>query len=229
MKRIYIIMALVCISATYGHSQDTTTTTTTTNSNNDTNYQNDNMATPRAFFGFKVGTNYSNVYDTDGDSFDADPKFGLAIGAFVTIPLGEFLGVQPEILFSQKGYKANGNLFGTPYEITRTTNYIDIPLLVAVKPVKSLTLLAGPQYSYLLSQKNKFENGQTSIEQEDEFDNENLRKNTLCFTGGVDINLEKLVVSGRLGWDLFKNNGDGSTTTPRYKNAWYQLTLGYRL
>ncbi|QSE96440.1 porin family protein [Fulvivirga lutea] len=220
MKIIYTLMALVCVSATVGYAQDNST-------GNDNKV--DNSSEPRAYVGVKIGTNYSNVYDSDGESFKADPKFGLAVGAFITIPIGEFLGVQPEILFSQKGYKAEGELLGSSYTITRTSNYLDIPLLVAVKPVKFLTILAGPQYSYLLSQKNKFENGQTTIEQEDEFDNEDLRKNTLCFTGGVDINLDKLVVSGRLGWDLFKNNGDGSTTTPQYKNAWYQLTLGYRL
>ncbi len=178
-------------------------------------------------FGLKIGGNYSNVYDSDGNSFDSDPKFGVVLGGFASIPLGKTLGLQPEILFSQKGFKATGILLGSTYDLTRTTNYLDIPLLVSLKPIPNLSILIGPEYSYLLKVKNEFKNGSTSILQEQEFDNDNIRKNTLGFIIGADINIDQLVISGRLGWDLVNNNGDGTSTTPRYKNAWYQFTLGY--
>jgi hypothetical protein len=77
-------------------------------------------------------------------------------------------------------------------------------------------------------QKDAFENGSTTIEQETEFENDNIRKNTLSFIGGVDITMKSIVVSARGGWDFQKNLGDGTSTTPRYKNMWYQLTFGYR-
>ena len=64
-------------------------------------------------FGIKAGANYSNVYDSEGEDFVADAKFGLAVGGFVSIPLGKFIGVQPEILFSQKGFKSSGTYFGS--------------------------------------------------------------------------------------------------------------------
>ncbi len=178
-------------------------------------------------FGLKIGGNYSNVYDTEGNSFESDPKFGLVLGGFASIPLGKAVGLQPEFLFSQKGFKATGVLLGSTYDLTRTTNYLDIPLLLSIKPIPNLSILIGPEYSYLLKEKNEFKNGTTTILQEKEFDNENIRKNTLGFIVGADINIEKLVISGRLGWDMVKNNGDGTSTTPRYKNAWYQFTLGY--
>ena len=54
----------------------------------------------RFLFGFKAGLNYSNVYDTEGEEFRADPKFGFAGGIFVAIPIGMYLGVHPEILLS---------------------------------------------------------------------------------------------------------------------------------
>lgn len=182
----------------------------------------------RVLFGLKVGTNYSNVYDTQGEEFDASGKLGLAAGAFFSIPIGEFIGIQPEVLISQKGFKAKGDLFNSSYELKRTTTYIDIPLLFAVKPVGFLTLLAGPQYSYLLNQKYEFENAGSTIAQEEEFINDNIRKNTLGFLGGVDVNLEHFVVGARVGWDILNNNGDGTSNTPRYKNTLLQATLGYR-
>lgn len=182
----------------------------------------------RLTFGLKVGTNYSNVYDSEGEEFDADAKFGFVGGAFVAIPIGKLIGIQPEILFSQKGFRASGNILGGNYEINRTTNYLDVPVFFLVKPLEFVTIMAGPQFSYLISQKDVFSNGVTTIEQEQEFENDDVRKNTLCFVGGIDLTMKHFVVGARGGWDLFNNNGDGTSTTPRYKNVWVQATVAYR-
>jgi hypothetical protein len=178
--------------------------------------------------GLKIGTNYSNVYDEHGEEFNADGKFGWVAGAFLSIPIGEFFGIQPEVLFSQKGFKASGRMFGSTYNLTRTTNYIDVPLLFALKPGKSVTLLAGPQFSYLMKQKDEFSSPSTNFQQEQEFENDNIRKNILCFIGGIDFNFDHVVLGTRAGWDLSSNNGDGTSSTPRYKNVWLQATLGVR-
>lgn len=179
-------------------------------------------------FGIKAGINFSNVYDSKGEQFNANGKIGAAAGIFVSIPIGKFLGFQPEILFSQKGFKATGSILGSGYSFTRTTNYLDIPLFLAIKPTSALTLLVGPQYSYLMKQDDVFKNSITSVDQQRVFNNDNIRKNTLCFVGGADVNLMKLVLSARAGWDIQNNNGDGTSSTPRYKNVWYQATIGYR-
>ena len=177
--------------------------------------------------GAKLGANYSNVYDSEGQDFVADDKLGFVAGGFVTIPLGKLFAIQPEVLYSQKGFKGSGTLLGSPYSFTRTTDYLDVPIFVAIRPSEYFSILAGPQFSYLMSKKNEF-NGAVNQTQQDNFNNDNIRKNTLCFIGGVDINLDKLVIGARAGWDLKTNNGDGTSNTPRYKNTWYQLTLGYK-
>lgn len=182
----------------------------------------------KLMFGLKAGVNYSNVYDTQGEAFRANPKLGFAGGAFLAIPLGTYFGIQPEVLYSQKGFQATGNILGSSYNLTRTSSYVDFPLLFAFKPSEFITILAGPQYSYLVKQKDEFKNESTSIAQETEFGNENVRKNTLCFTGGLDLTMKHIVLGARAGWDVQNNNGDGSSTTPRYKNMWYQATIGYR-
>jgi hypothetical protein len=178
--------------------------------------------------GIKVGANYSNVYDSYGEAFVADPKFGLAWGGFLSIPLDKVIGLQPEVLFSQKGFRANGVLLSNNYGLTRTTSFIDVPIFFAVKPTPALTLLIGPQYSYLIRQKDVVDNGTNSVAQEQEFENDNIRRNILCFAAGGDINIDHSVFSGRIGWDIQNNKGDGTSSTPRYKNIWYQFTIGYR-
>ena len=83
MKKAIIMIALVTLSVTNSMAQESSTT--------------DNRN--KLFFGLKAGTNFSNVYDSEGEDFVADGKFGLAGGVFVSIPLGKFVGIQPEVLF----------------------------------------------------------------------------------------------------------------------------------
>jgi hypothetical protein len=209
------MIAMVMLTITNSYAQTETTSSTTDNRE-------------KLFFGLKVGTNYSNVYDSQGEDFVADAKFGLAGGAFVSIPIGSFFGIQPEVLFSQKGYKSTGTFLGSSYSMTRTTDYLDIPLLVAIKPIENVSILFGPQFSYLMKQKDDFTGGTITSTQEETYTNDNYRKNTFCLTGGADLNIDHLVIGLRAGWDVENNNGDGTTTTPRYKNMWYQATIGYR-
>lgn len=178
-------------------------------------------------FGLKAGSNFSNVYDSRSDDFDAEGKLGFAGGVQLSIPINKFIGLQPEVLFSQKGFKGSGVFLGTDYSFKRTTSYIDIPLQIALKPSEFITILAGPQYSYLLKQKDEFNSSFFSDSQEEEFDNDNIRKNIFGFVGGLDINIMHVVLGARVGWDIMDNHGDGSSSSPRYKNVWFQATLGY--
>jgi hypothetical protein len=176
-------------------------------------------------FGIKAGANFSNVYDTKDQTFNANYKLGFAAGAFISIPLGKLIGIQPEMMFSQKGYKATGTLLIADYEFTHTVNYIDVPLLFAFKPSPYVTLLAGPQYSFLIKQKDVFKSGGLTINEEQDFKND---RSVLCFLGGFDVNVNQFVFGARAGWDIQDNNGDGTSTSPRYKNMWYQATLGFK-
>jgi hypothetical protein len=179
--------------------------------------------------GAKAGLNLSNIYNSQKEELDAKGKVGYVFGGFMNIPLGTLFGLQPEVLVSQKGFIGEGTLLGSNYDLTRTSTFLDIPLMLAIKPTSDITLLLGPQFSYLLKQKDVFSNSSLSIQQEQDFKNENIRKNTMCFIGGADIDLIPIVFGLRAGWDLKENLGDGTSTTPRYKNVWLQATIGIKL
>lgn len=192
--------------------------------------QNDNDTRNLLHVGVKAGMNISNMYDSQNEEYQADPKIGFVGGIFVSIPiLDKIIGIQPELLFSQKGFSASGTVLGANVNFTRTTNYLDIPIFLAFKPIEYVTLLVGPQYSYLMKQKDVFENPISDIILESEFKNENIRKNTFSLATGADINFRNFVFAARIGWDLYNNNGNGTSSTPRYKNVWGGLTLGIRL
>jgi len=179
--------------------------------------------------GFRAGINYSNVWDAQGQDFKADARVGFAGGVFVGIPIGTYLGFQPEVLLSQKGFQGSGTLLGEPYSFSQTTTYLDVPLQLQLKPSEFLTIVLGPEYSYLINEENTYTYGINSTSQEQAFNNDNIRKNIFGLVVGADVIISHFVISGRAGWDLQTNNGDGTSSTPRYKNQWLQLTVGFKI
>jgi len=178
-------------------------------------------------FGVKVGFNVSNVYDTEGEAFVADSKAGLALGGFISIPLNRYIGFQPELLLSQKGFRGNGKFLGTAYKFIRTTNHIDVPLLLQFKPSRFLSILGGVQYSYVTSSVDKFKSDLGTTEIKSQFINDDIQKNLFGLMIGADFHIGKyFLLSGRVAWDVMNNRGNGDTKTPRYKNQWVQLTAG---
>lgn len=178
--------------------------------------------------GIKGGLNYTNVYDTEGEDFVADSKFGWAAGGFLSIPLNTHIGLQPEVLYSQKGFIGSGTFLGMGYSYSRTLSYLDVPIYFVLKPTSSISFLVGPQYSYLMRQRNEFHSDLYSNVQEEEFENENIRKNTLGISTGLDINFNNTVIGLRIAWDLQDNNGDGTSSLPNYKNTLIQGTIGFK-
>lgn len=185
-------------------------------------------AKKRVVPGIKIGVNRSNVWDASGESFVADPRTGYAVGGYLAIPLGSLLGFQPEIVLQEKGFKASGRLNGFDYSVSRRTTHLDIPLQFMVKPFRWFTFLIGPQYSFLLQQNDALNVEGNSVQSEREFKEVNLRRNLLGTILGIDLNFGRIVLSGRSGWDVTSNHGDGTSSSPRYRNRWLQATIGYR-
>lgn len=214
MKKIFRTSALLFAMAasTTGFAQDGTTSSSTDTREN-------------FKFGVKAGINLSNVYDEEDQDFVADGKVGFAGGVFVSIPLGKFVGIQPELLYSEKGFKSEGSILGADYEFKRKTSHLDIPVHVQIKPVENLSILVGPQFSYLLNTETEF-NGFTGGSEE-EINGDNYKKGVFGLSAGVDFNVDNFVISGRAAWDLSKTDKDGDETTLRYKNQVIQFTVGY--
>ncbi|UII27600.1 PorT family protein [Fulvivirga maritima] len=176
--------------------------------------------------GFKVGANYSNVYNAHGELFTSRPNSGLALGIFIEAPLSETVGLQPEILYSRKGFEAEGILMNAVYLLSRNTSYIDFPIFLSIKVTDALTLLIGPQFSYLLKQQNNFNDAEMTDLQIQAFNNEKIKTSNLGFSTGIDFRLKHILLAPRASIDVSNNNGN-HTETPTYKNFYFQLTAGY--
>ncbi len=177
-------------------------------------------------FGLRAGANLSNMVKSDDADVTTGSKIGFNAAAFVELPLASVFSIQPELQFSQKGFKASGTALGAPYEYKQTTNFIEVPLLAKIKPVPGFGIVVGPQFSFLASTSTKFNIANASYESLVKTDNDNLRKNTLGGVIGVEAGAKNFVASLRYNIDFQNNNGDGTSTTPRYKNQVIALGLG---
>lgn len=121
-------------------------------------------------FGFKAGVNISsaaNVPDYWEESIDS--KAGVTAGAFINFALSKNFSLQPELLYTQKGF--GGTLVEDVVELELSLGYFELPLLAkyafsAGKKFRPV-LFAGPSFAYCSSS--------------------NLTVSTWIFSGDVDI------------------------------------------
>jgi hypothetical protein len=180
-------------------------------------------------FGLRVGANFSNIIKDGDNDFSTDFKVGFNAAAFLEIPIVTGFSVQPELQYSQKGYKANGSVLGTPYEYRVTTNYVEIPLLAKFSPSSNFGIVVGPQFSFLTSTSTKFITNNATYQNDVEEDNDNLKKNVLGGVIGIEATSSNVVFGLRYSIDFQNNNGDGSSSTPKYKNQVIGLSVGFKL
>lgn len=181
------------------------------------------------YLGLRAGANFSNIVKDGDNNFTSNIKVGFTAAAFLNIPVVPAFSIQPEVQYAQKGYSAKGsNILGGNFEYKQTTNFIEVPILARLSPANGFAILAGPQFSFLTSTKTTFTNGSTVYQNAVNEDNSNLRKNIVGGVLGIEGVSDNTVVSLRYSLDFQNNNGDGTSSTPKYKNQVLALSIGFR-
>ncbi|TPG62985.1 porin family protein [Hymenobacter nivis] len=104
-------------------------------------------------FGIKAGASLTNAVGDGAEGFDFKNKVGFHGGFVANLPLSDVFSIQPELLYSMKGYKASGiDPSGNPFNNRRTLHYIDVPVLARIN-AGGLFFEAGPQFGYLVAAK----------------------------------------------------------------------------
>jgi hypothetical protein len=102
--------------------------------------------------------------------------------------------------------------------------------LLCINASKNFGIVLARQYSYLLSTHTTFKSCDATYEQTVNNENDNLTKNIFCGVVGAEINLNRnLFIYGRYTIDFKKNNGDGTSSNPSYKNQVFRFGLGVLL
>lgn len=183
-------------------------------------------------FGIRGGGNMSSIVNSDdAPSFDGQQKFGFHVGAYINLPLADVVSIQPEVLYSQKGYRADRSIGNTTiYKYRVTTGYIDVPVLVKITPTKNFGILVGPQISFLTNTKAKFETPNATFESQVNNENDNLRNNILGGLAGLEYAVsDNVTIGARYALDFQKNDKNGNSNSLKYRNQVVSLTVGFQL
>jgi hypothetical protein len=100
--------------------------------------------------GLKAGLNYANF---SGTNIQTDAITSYHAGLISEIKLFDKFAIQPELLYTTQG-ATYSTIVG---DVENELGYIAIPILAKIYISKSLSLELGPQASFLLSEKNKFD------------------------------------------------------------------------
>lgn len=199
-----------------------------------------------AKIGLKAGVNYSNI---SGDLRNEDiyeNKFGFNGGftANFSVSGDNFISIQPELLFSQKGYQYSDTEYPSfnPLRLgqsVRTTgernfNYLDLPVLLKIN-AGGLYFEGGPQLSYLLSIRDntttKYSDG-TSDTDWREINKDNLAEFEIGYAAGLGFQAANgltlgLRYNGSIN-ELAKSDPNNDELV-NARHSVFQLQLGFLL
>jgi len=167
--------------------------------------------------GAKAGANINKI---DGKSFSDEFSYGYHLGGFFSVGLGKKFAIQPEVLFNQINVDTSSS-FSQVYKFDQVDKvqlkYLSVPILLNFKPVKFITLQAGPQFSVLMN-KNKtlLENGRDAFKAGD-----------LSMLGGAQVNIGHLNIYGRYAVGL--SNLNDIDNKEKWKSQSFQIGLGLTL
>ncbi|WP_242929416.1 porin family protein [Pontibacter vulgaris] len=192
-------------------------------------------------FGVRGGANISNLSGDLRDEDRFENKVGFHAGATLNFGIvDDFFSIQPELLYSQKGFK-NSDSEVTILGQTRRRegkvnyNYLELPVLARIK-AGPLYFEGGPQASYLLSVNNEtktYVNNNLQSTTRDENSKEGLAEFELGYAAGIGLaagNGLSLGVRYNGSFSDFVDedvNFEGDLTNARHSTI--MVTLGFTL
>lgn len=180
-------------------------------------------------FGVKGGFNMSNLYQNDAN--DDNVLYGFNAGVYATLPISDFIAIQPEILFTTKGAELDYNNVFASGNAKFRLNYIEVPLLVRVNITKNFNVHAGGYASYLVSSK---VTGDGDVAFDQRIDTDDLNKFDAGLAAGVGVDFNPISIGLRYNHGLTtvgkeKTFAGTTYTFPDAKNSNLTLYLSYKL
>ena len=174
--------------------------------------------------GVKGGVNLATQRNTgdEGNSDDVKSQVGFVGGAFATFHLVSFLEVQPEVLYSIKGARADFEGIASKLLI----DYLEVPLLLRVSKRGGIGYYAagGPSVAFQMRARTrtKFAGSTEEIDISDQVERLDFG---MAIGGGVEIG--SLVFDGRYTHGLSDVDKDKSDSI-KVTNRALSFTAGFR-
>lgn len=181
--------------------------------------QNHNLfsRSPNSGIGIKGGVNFSNVHGSDADiNGETDNFTSFHAGIFAQFAISEeFFSIQPELLYTRRGYELQGTV--------NRFDYLEVPVLAVFNISDMFSVHLGPQVGVMMSSKQ--EDKEVDLEPYNTFD--------YGLAAGLEARfLERLRLGTRYvhGFaDLRKEDDNGNSIDQNMKTGVIQVYLGISL
>ena len=160
-------------------------------------------------WGIKAGLNLAQI--ENAEYFEPNKsRLGLNGGLLARFNLNDKFFIQPEALYSGKGFKFTGLQFNSssdsyPVSCVSSLHYLSVPVLAGFRLNERFSFMLGPEASYLI-------NATTSYEEGKQNNTPSYKRFDLALDFGAVFNLNK-----RLAFDFRYNRGfhilSGAPTT----------------
>lgn len=170
------------------------------------------LSGPNSGFGVKGGVNFAEINGSDKELLgNIDRYTTWHAGLFLQFALSDFFSIQPEALYSRRGYERNDSTF--------RFDYIEVPILAVFNLTDNVSIHLGPQISTMV--------------QAHEEDKEVDLKRYNTFDYGVAAGFEGRISRFRLGAryslglaDLIKTDKAGRDVNQDIKAGAIEVYLG---
>ena len=178
--------------------------------------------------------NVQDIVDMTNGSFSQQMRPGFHAGGYVTIPVIPGFEIEPGLQYSQKGSVLTGKIpleqvdfLNTNVTITNKAEYLDLPVLAKVYIGEGFHVFAGPQVSYLLSNKVRTQAGAFGFNAlNQEFDMKSgIREFDVAVTGGLGYKFTN-GINLSAGYDYGLNSIDDKGSFETY-NRVVKASVGY--
>ena len=169
--------------------------------------------------GIKGGANVDKIA---GKSFEEEFRHGYNLGAFAEINFNKKWGIQPEVLWNQTNTRTSSDFNEIyPHGVSDVQNvklnYLSIPILLTYRPIKPLSLMAGPQVGILMDQdRTLLQNGGDAFKRGD-----------FSMVAGAQLNIAAFKVGAR--YQVGLNNINDIDNQDKWKSQGFQAYVGFRL
>ncbi|MCC9138760.1 porin family protein [Pontibacter silvestris] len=168
---------------------------------------------PNSGIGIKGGVNFANVHGSDKDLYggNVNSYTSFHAGIFAQFSLGQIFSIQPEILYSRKGFEQADSTF--------RFDYLDLPLLAVFNFTDNFSIHAGPQIGIMVSSK----------QGDREIDLAPYNTFDYGFAAGLEGRVSRFRVGARYNMsfaDLRKENDTGQSIDQDIMNSVIQVYLG---
>jgi hypothetical protein len=178
-------------------------------------------------WGVKGGLSIANTSLEGDEDDDLSSRTGFAAGAYFNYPLTARFGIQPEVLYVQKGARLSEDGF----EFKLNLDYIEIPILFVAKFAEAGRGVrpfvgVGPSIGFNTTAKEieEFE----GVTDEDDIEEISSTDFGLVFTGGVQFNRFGVEVRYNLGLMDVEGEDDDFTAKTRSFMILFSYAIGQR-